>query len=304
MAVVLQIGRQQGQVEVAAESEEPVHQAQRPDALRSHHHAPGDRAVTRGRLQCARPSTISLRSASLIDGISSGRLRNQGQNKRAPEDAQQAQEHDRQLPIAQAREQPDEEQRRDRAAQSGSTSRSRPGPSPARSTASSRPSCARSTEMSRPGTRRRGIEPPRESRRSRRTRGGRNATRTSSGGQARAAQHDRGDRVAHAESVAQESPGHLEEPVADHERGHDVCRDRRRTSPSGVLNSAQAVAKPTRCRYVIDRQAARRRQNLVTHPRSAGAGSAVGRLDVRSRWIASRRVLLSGKERSGVRRVA
>ena len=45
VTVVLQVGRQQSEIEVAAEAEEAVHQPERPDARRPEHPPPGDRAV-------------------------------------------------------------------------------------------------------------------------------------------------------------------------------------------------------------------------------------------------------------------
>ena len=80
MTMIFQVGRQERQIEVAAEAEEPIHEAERPDAARPEHPAPGNVAVARRRARAARPASISFRSARLTCGISSGRLRNHGQN--------------------------------------------------------------------------------------------------------------------------------------------------------------------------------------------------------------------------------
>src|SRR5258707_1098094 len=71
--------------------------------------------------------------------------------------------------------------------------------------------------------------------------------------------------MAHAESVAQESPRHLEEPVADHERGHHSAelavgqvKRRLELGPGGCEAYAMQVSD--------DRQATCRGQDLVAHP--------------------------------------
>ncbi len=80
MTVMLQVGWQHGQVEIAAEAEETVHQPQRPHGGHPHHSAPGDRAVAHWWPALLRPVSISFRSSRLTFGMSSGLLRNQRQN--------------------------------------------------------------------------------------------------------------------------------------------------------------------------------------------------------------------------------